>query len=108
MIRFTGSIGVFYKCRLVINVIKKIKGFLILTIVLIIVVISIGLYFSIIAPPNNELCLQKVERENSFCSTIDEEQCKYYQNFSNSIPGGGNCRWTEESSVCTGFTLECD
>ncbi|MBS3142392.1 hypothetical protein J4464_03315 [Candidatus Woesearchaeota archaeon] len=86
------------------------KKSIILVIFLIIIAIALGInfYFNTAALPNNEVCLQKVERETSFCSAISEEQCRYYQNVSNQIPGGGNCRWVAGNSLCAGAIGGCD
>ena len=65
-------------------------------------------YYNRLHLPNNETCFQKVERENSFCSSINEEECEYYQNRSNSIPNGGNCFWIEQTSSCTSALGGCD
>ena len=86
------------------------KKSVILLVIILIILVAIGfyIYYGLSSLPNNELCFQKVQRENSFCETINEEQCKYYQNTSNSILGGGNCRWIEETSLCIGATGGCD
>ncbi len=84
------------------------KTILLALVILIILAVGFYIYYNLSSLPSDELCLQKVQRENSFCESINEEQCKYYQNTSNSIPNGGNCRWIEETSLCVGATGGCD
>ncbi len=85
------------------------KKWVILSIVVLIILAGIYFYFGKSFSPNpHEACIQRVQRENSFCATVEEEQCKYYHNYSNSIPGGGNCYWSEEMSSCSGETRGCD
>ena len=82
-------------------------------VIVIILVLGIYIYSNMNSLPSNETCFKVVELENSFCPTLEKEQCNYYQNASNSIPGAinlpeGNCRWIEESSSCIGATRGCD
>lgn len=76
------------------------------------VILMFFLYLSIVSigPGTgvSQECPDMVNRENMFCSGLDEFACQGHIIGQKDIPGGGHCRWNVEASVCHGSTGGCD